>query len=114
MRSIPKSVLLALVLLVSAGLATLPVHAKGKQSTYTGTVSDAMCGAHHIPGQEPAACTRACVKQGSMYALVVGSKVYKLKGGDATELDKLAGEKASVKGTLSGDTIEVASVAAAK
>lgn len=114
MRSVPKSVFLVSILLLSAGLLASPAHAKRTPSTYTGTVTDAMCGAHHMPGQEPAACTRACVKQGSMYALVVGGKVYKLKGGDAAELDRLAGARATVKGTLSGDTIEVTSVTAAQ
>lgn len=89
--------------------------AADKPQTFTGKVSDSMCGAKHMmPGATDAACTRACVKQGAKYALVVGDKVYKLDGGDAAELDKLAGETATVKGTAEGDTIKVASVAPAK
>jgi len=88
--------------------------AADKPQTFTGTVSDAMCGAKHMPGQTNATCTRACVKQGSKYALVVGNKVYTLEGGDAATLDKLAGEQAKVTGTLKGDTITVRSVAPAK
>ena len=102
-----------LAAVVLSGALTLGF-AADKPQTFTGVVSDAMCGAKHVPGQTNAACTRACVKQGSMYALVVGDKVYKLQGGDAAELDKLAGENAKVTGTLSGDTITVASVTAAK
>jgi hypothetical protein len=49
------------------------------------------------------------VKQGSSYALLVGDKVYTLKGHEA-EVDKLAGEKATITGTVSGTTIQVASV----
>ena len=59
------------------GLATVPALAAGKSQTLTGEVSDAMCGAKHEMGK-PADCTRACIKHGSKYALVVGDKVYTL------------------------------------
>ena len=86
-----------------------------KNQIYTGQVSDAMCGAKHM-ASPPADCTRACVKQGSKYALVVGDKVYTLQTEDKNtqaNLDKLAGEKAKITGTLDGDTIQVSSVAPA-
>lgn len=79
----------------------------------TGVVSDQMCGAKHMMDGGAAKCTRACVKQGSAYALVVGSKVYTLKGHSA-ELDKLAGKSATVQGKLSGNTLDVSSVTAGK
>src|ERR1700751_2493103 len=45
--------------------------------TLTGTVSDAMGGAHHMmQGASAAQCTRECVKQGSDFALVSAGKVY--------------------------------------
>ena len=82
--------------------------------TLTGTVSDAMCGAHHMAKDKtPAECTRTCVKQGTKYALVVGKKVYTLDGHEA-ELVKLAGERATVKGSVMGEMVMVESVAAAK
>jgi len=84
----------------------------GKDQTYTGTVSDMMCGAKHMmAGQSDAACTRACVKEGSDYALVVGDKVYTLKG-DKAQLDKFAGQKVKVTGSQSGNTITASSIAA--
>jgi len=86
----------------------------GKKKTLTGVVSDAMCGAKHMMAGNDAECTRACVKKGSKYALVVGDKVYTLNGGPTDELDKLAGQKAKINGTVSGDTVEVASVTPAK
>jgi hypothetical protein len=89
-----------------------------KAQTYTGKVSDAMCGAEHMePGISAADCTRACVAKGSKYALVVGDKVYTLDGEDKAalaQLDQLADKKAKVTGTASGDTIQVSSVAPAK
>lgn len=82
--------------------------------TISGTVTDAMCGAHHMmKGATPAQCTRACIKQGSDYALASDGKIYILKG-DKTQFDKLAGQTVSVKGKVNGDTIAVASIKAVK
>ena len=81
--------------------------------TVTGVISDSMCGAKHMAKDKSAAeCTRMCVKQGSDYALVVGKKVYVLKG-NASDLDKYAGERVTVKGSVTGNTITAASVNAA-
>ena len=93
--------------------------------TITGTVTDAMCGAHHMKKHTtPARCTRECVKQGSDFALVSGGKVYTLSSdfvlasggkvytlkGDKTQFDKFAGQKVVIKGTAEGSTITVASI----
>lgn len=91
--------------------------AAGKSQAFTGEVSDSMCGAKHMMEGSAAECTRACVKKGSNYALVVGDKVYTLNASDkATQdkLDQLAGQKAKVMGKADGDTIAVSSVDAAK
>lgn len=91
-----------------------PAKASSASKTLTGTVSDSMCGAHHMAkDMSAAACTRDCVKKGTKYALVVGTKVYTLDGHEA-ELDKLAGERATVKGSLMGEMVMVESVAPAK
>ncbi|MGA6988422.1 MAG: hypothetical protein WBZ01_20365 [Terriglobales bacterium] len=109
-------VLMATVVL-SAGLAVVPIMAAGTPQTFTGKVSDAMCGAKHTEGLAPAACVRACVHKGAKYALVVGDKVYTLDTSDQATLEtlnKLAWEQAKVTGTADGTTIAVASVVAAK
>ena len=103
---------------LSTGLAVVPGVAAGSTQTFTGKVSDAMCGAKHTEGNlTPADCVRACVQKGANYALVVGDKVYTLNTSDKAalaELSKLAWEQAKVTGTVSGDTIAVKWVAAAK
>ena len=103
---------------LSTGLAVVPGVAAGNTQTFTGKVSDAMCGAKHMEGGlAPAACVRACVQKGAKYALVVGDKVYTLDSSDKAtlaSLDKAAGTSTTVKGTLNGDTIEVASIGAGK
>jgi hypothetical protein len=84
------------------------------RQTITGTLSDAMCGAHHMmKGATAAQCTRECVKQGSDFALVSAGKVYTLKG-DKTQFDKFAGENVVVKGKVSGTTISVDSISSSK
>jgi hypothetical protein len=101
------------VIFSAAVCFSLYAFAAGKQ-TFTGEVSDAMCGKQHMEGTA-ADCTRACVAKGSKYALVVGEKVYTLEATDKTALatlDKQAGKNATVTGTLAGDTITVSSVAA--
>jgi hypothetical protein len=103
---------------LSTGLAVVPSVAADSIQTFTGKVSDAMCGARHSEGNiAPADCVRACVQKVANYALVVGEKVYTLKTSDQAaldELNKLAWEQAKVTGTASGDAISVKSVAAAK
>jgi hypothetical protein len=99
------------------GLITLSAASLLAQSaaqSFSGTVSDSMCGAHHMmKNVTPAQCTRECVKQGADYALVSGAKVYTLKG-EKGQIDKYAGQKVIIRGDVSGDTITVKSVAAAK
>ena len=103
---------------LTTGLSVVPSVAAGNNQTFTGKVSDAMCGAKHTEaGIAPADCVRVCVKKGAKYALVVGDKVYTLDTSDQAaldKLDKLAWEQAKVTGTANGDTISVKSVTAAK
>ena len=109
-----KAGFLLLSVLLVAGTA-LSAFAAGK--TYTGTVSDSMCGAKHAMAGSDASCTRACVSKGSKYALVVGDKVYTLETSDKdalATLDQQAGAKAIVTGTEKDDVITVSAVKAAK
>jgi hypothetical protein len=97
------------IVILSLGL----IAADSKDQTFTGTVSDTMCGAKHMMSGPAADCIRACVKSGSDYALVAGSKVYTLKGNNA-DFDKFGGQQVTVTGKLSGNVIQVASIAPPK
>ena len=100
-------------LFLSIVLSTLAASGQSSQ-TLTGTVSDAMCGAHHMMQAKTAAqCTRECVKQGSDFALVSGGKVYTMKG-SKSQFDKFAGENVVVNGKVPGTTISVDSIRAPK
>ena len=85
----------------------------GGPRTMTGVVSDAMCAGNHN-GKDAAKCTAACVGKGSKYALVVGDRVITLDGAPDADIAKLAGQKATVTGTMAGkDTMKVTKVEAA-
>ncbi len=100
-------------LFFSIVLFTVAASAQSSQ-TLAGTVSDAMCGAHHMmQGTTAAQCTRECVKRGSDFALVSGGKGYTLKG-NKSQFDKFAGENVVVKGKVTGTTISVDSIRASK
>ena len=103
--------------IISLGLSIARAWADDKPQTFSGRVSDAMCGASHMMEGSAEDCTRACVKKGSKYALVVGEKVYTLDTSDKATLDKLdqlANKNVKVTGTANGDTIAVKSVSAGK
>ena len=81
--------------------------------SFTGALSDSMCGAKHMmPGKSDAECTRECIKANSKYALVVEKKVYTLSG-PQQEFSRLAGKRVLVTGEQSGDTIKVKSITVA-
>jgi hypothetical protein len=104
---------IAVIVVGASSLANL--HAlDGRKQTFTGEVGDAMCGRKHMDGTA-AECTRTCVAHGSNFALIIGEKIYILQTTDKTALatlDQQAGKNTTVTGVLSGDTIEVSSVAA--
>lgn len=118
-RTITAVSLLSMAVFVTQVVAQSSTAKQATQSataekSLTGVISDTMCGKTHMAkDKSPAECTRMCVKQGQKYALVVGPKVYTLQGHES-ELDKLAGQQVAVKGTASGDTVNVVSVTAAK
>jgi hypothetical protein len=108
-----KVVFLLLNLILISALA---ISAAASPKTFTGKVSDAMCGAKHMESNDDAACTRTCVSKGAKYALVVGDKVYTLDTSDKAALaalDKNAGAKVTVTGTEKDNTIAVSKVTAA-
>ena len=105
------------MLLMAGLLATSTVKAQdakgGKEATLTGVVSDAMCGSDHH-GKDAAKCTNACASKGK-YALVIGDRVVTLDEAPTADMQKLAGQKATVTGTMTGkDSMKATKVEAAK
>jgi hypothetical protein len=80
--------------------------------TFTGVVTDTMCGATHtmMKGQPDEKCVRMCTKGSDQYALSDGENVFKLS--DQTKPAKFAAQKVKVTGTLDKktNTIKVTSI----
>lgn len=68
--------------------------------THVGVVTDTMCGANHAPMKvsPDSKCVLECVKHGSKYALLEGTKVYTLS--DQETPANFAGQKVKVTGQL--------------
>ena len=102
------------ILLAVAALSAAP----GKQ-TFTGIITDNMCGnaghSHMRMGPTDAECTIACISaHGAAYVLVSGKDVYTLS--DQRTPEKFAAQKVKIVGTLDAKTktIQVDSITAAK
>lgn len=100
-----------LLILILFAFLSLVAFAAAPQ-TFTGTVTDTMCGKKHmIQGKTDAECTRECMKSKGdwTYGLIVGDKVYSLAG-DAKQLDATAGQRVKVTGEVNGNKIAVKSI----
>jgi hypothetical protein len=88
--------------------------------TWTGTISDSMCGATHKAMLEhnknltDRSCTEACVKGGAKYVFASGDKVYMLENQKDAALAQYAGQKVTITGELQGDSIKATKIAQAK
>lgn len=101
---------------LSAQTQTADVGRRPHVDTWTGVISDSMCGLHHESGAEgqettPAQCTRDCVRGGSKYVLVADGQVYAIANQDHEGLPAHAGEPVTVTGSLERDAITIATVA---
>jgi hypothetical protein len=96
-------------------LSMAPAVATAAPRTFTGTISDTMCGkAHMIPGKSNAECIRECLKvKGTSYALVVGDKVYTLDG-DSKQIEALSAKRVKVTGELNGTKLNIKSITAVR
>ena len=78
--------------------------AAAAEQTWTGKISDSMCGASHKAGAEHGGktmsdhdCTLACVKNGAKFVFVHSGKVYKIENQDFASLPEHAGYTVQLK-----------------
>ena len=69
--------------------------------TWTGTISDSMCGAKHMEGEHgmkvsDKECTEMCVKKGAKYVLVSDGKVLAIANQDFKGLAQLKGDAVTI------------------
>ena len=84
----------------------------GLAETFTGVITDTMCGAKHtmMKDQPDDKCIKMCVKGSSEYALFDGRNVFKLS--DQSKPAKFAAQKVKVTVTLDPKTksIKISSI----
>jgi hypothetical protein len=110
------------ILSIAASLLLAPALSFAAQQTWTGEISDSMCGASHQAmaksGRKvnPRDCTLECVKAGNKYVLVSKGQVFDVANQDLPDLQKHAGQKVQVTGDLGSDnkTITVAKIQMAR
>ena len=85
--------------------------------TWTGSISDSMCGATHKSAAEHGGkqmsardCTLACVKNGGKYVFVRSGTVYNIDNQDYSGLQEHAGHSVRLTGEMKGDTITVSKI----
>lgn len=100
-------------------LVGLAAFASAADQTWTGKISDSMCGASHakmIAAHGGATkmtdrdCTLACTKAGAKYVFVMGTKVYNIANQDDKDLQTHAGHTVRLTGDMKGDTITVSKI----
>jgi hypothetical protein len=99
-------------------LLGLTCFAFAAEQTWTGRISDSMCGASHakmIAAHAGAKMTTrdytlACVKAGGKYVFVIGGKVYNIANQDFANVQTHAGYTVRLTGEMKGDTVTVSNI----
>ena len=103
------------IALAAAGLFTAGPLLAAEQ-TWTGQVTDSLCGAKHeeaaegegkMPDRE---CTLACVRGGSKFAFVSNGKLYQIANQANPDLATHAGHVVNLTGEAKGDSITVSHI----
>ena len=85
--------------------------------TWTGRISDSMCGVKHEPQEgvtmTDKECTLATVRGGSKFVFVLDEKVYAIANQDHPDLVTFAGDKVKLTGRMKDKVITVTKIAAA-
>lgn len=90
---------------VLLALSTIGAYA----DTLTGFISDDACGAKHAAGTTADQnCAKSCIKMGGTAVFVEGDKVYKID--NPVSIKGHEGQKVTVDGKMTGDTIHIDSV----
>jgi len=103
---------------VSLCFALTVIAANAAEKTWTGQISDAMCGKDHSMmehgGKKTSArdCTLECAKGGSKYVFVSQGKIYEIDNQSLAELPVHAGHTVQLAGAMTADgkTIHVSKI----
>ena len=116
MKRFPFVSLVSFVLTVGVVVAFGSLAPSATEQTWTGQISDSLCGAKHEEAAEGQVkmpdrdCTLACVRGGSKFVLVVDGKMFQIANQDLADLKTHAGHKVKLTGELKGDSITVSKI----
>jgi hypothetical protein len=104
-------------------MSLLGAYASAADQTWTGQITDSMCGANHsqmiatknkelrtssgVPERD---CTLACIKDSGKYVFVVMGKAYKIANQNLAALQVHAGETVRLTGALQGGVMTVSKI----
>ena len=94
----------------------LGVAPRAAEQTWTGQISDSLCGAKHEEAAEGQGkmpdrdCTLACIRGGSKFVLVSDGKMFQIANQDLADLQTHAGHKVKMTGELKGDSLTVTKI----
>jgi hypothetical protein len=104
-----------IILIIAAFL--LVVAPRAAEQTWTGQISDSLCGPKHEEAAEGQGkmpdrdCTLACVRGGSTFVLVASDgKILQIANQDLADLKTHAGHKVTITGELKGESITVSKI----
>ena len=109
-----------LAFVIGIGALSWTGNAFAAAGTWTGTISDSMCGLSHDAMTEHGKkatdkqCTQMCVQHGAKYVFVTDGKVVNITNQNFKDLKALAGDRVALSGNLSGDTVTITKLAKAK
>ena len=89
---------------------------RAAEQTWTGQISDSLCGAKHEEAAEGQGkmpdrdCTLACVRGGSKFVLVTDGKIVPIANQDLADLQTHAGHKVKMTGELKDGAITVSRI----
>ena len=89
---------------------------RAAEQTWTGQISDNLCGAKHEEAAEGQGkmpdrdCTLACVRGGSKFVLVADGKIVPIANQDLADLTTHAGHKVKVTGEMKNGAIVVSKI----
>ncbi|HET9371285.1 MAG TPA: hypothetical protein VFO19_13590 [Vicinamibacterales bacterium] len=108
---------LSITIAVAVGSASYAAAQQGNQPAeqkWTGNISDAMCGVSHGANggdmTKDHDCAVKCAKGGSAYVFVADKKIFKIADQKMPDLERHAGHRVEITGTLKNDTITVSKV----
>ena len=106
-------------LVLAVGILFCAAMAFAADQTWSGQISDSMCGHSHKAAIEHGGkkmsdhdCVIACVKNGDKYVFVQGGKIYNIANQDFAGLEEHAGHTVKLTGEKTGDTIKVSKIEA--